>query len=83
MFQAGLVLLAYLSFTPPVSEGSRPLDVLEVQDWRKLSGLYDSIALGETPSTGLPEEYFIVHGASSLQIKGFLDGKERQMDMFR
>lgn len=45
--------------------------------------LHDSLNDGELPVASSVAEDYLIHGQGSLRVKGFLDGKERQMDMFR
>lgn len=74
--------MAYLSFTPEYAKGDI-VTIASVTSWEHLAVIYDSLAVGDVPNTVSDAEDYVVRGQASLRVKGFLDGQERQMDMFR
>jgi len=93
IFQATLLLFCYFSFMTRPPEIARIVDILDVVDWRRLAELCDRtsgnelhIGIGapfEGESHRTPEERYIAGGTSSIKIKGFIDGKEPQLDIVR
>lgn len=74
--------MTYLSFTPDYS-GASVASVGGITDWEHLALVFDQLTAGDIPTTRSAAEDHVVRGQASLRLKGFLDGKERQMDMFR
>lgn len=74
--------MAYLTFAPDYF-GTSAVTVAEVTDWERLAFLYDSLQAEVIPPATSAAETYVVGGQASLRVKGFLDGMERQMDMFR
>ena len=90
-----MLLLCYLSHAPVISVANRPVDVLQVCDWQYLAdncwtsypktfpALLEEFS-GETESTATNELlHYLQEGQGSLRVGGFIDGKERQLDLIR
>lgn len=74
--------MAYLSFAPAYSSVGT-VDVSSISSWERIVHVYDALNVGELRPTQSAAEDFVAVGQASLRAKGFLDGTERQMDMFR
>lgn len=71
IFQATLLLLCYLHFSPPSGES---FDALEVIDWNRLCSALQCGTAGTA-------ERFVAEGNCSIQVAGFCDGKEKALDI--
>lgn len=93
IFQSSLLLLCFLTFVNPPAEMKGEVDILDVNDWRRLARICDN-SKNPTLTGLLPQlcqedllqtraDGYVCGGAYTLKIKGILDGKERMLDMVR
>ncbi|BEI84607.1 hypothetical protein CcaverHIS002_0500080 [Cutaneotrichosporon cavernicola] len=95
IFQSTLLLLCFLSFSPQV-ESRGVVDVLQVNEWTKLAYICDSGKSqggsrevdqmsqfwSELPLE-TPAQRFVADGDFTIQVRGFLDGREKLLDIVR
>lgn len=86
IFQVTLLLYCYLSFVTPPSGPLEIVDVLRVTDWQRLVQLCANATDDSRPSPdylSTPEERYVAFGTSSIHVHGFIDGKEKMLDIVR
>lgn len=71
IFQATLLLLCYLHFSPQSGE---PFNALEVIDWSRFCFALEGEESGSA-------ERFVAEGKRPVQVAGFCDGNEQALDI--